>query len=520
MRRNYPYIALFLIAICTGVALVSCEKVLDVKTSDVLYDEDAFKDNFSARSAVLGVYALMQNVAEQYVILGELQGDLVTVTDNADNDLIQINEHNAGTGNKYTDPTNFFKIIVNCNEVISKINRVKKYDNTITTADINGYLTELIVIRAWAYFTMVKIYGQVPYFEEPVDNYSTSLSLEDKLDSLRTPDFIIDTLLTQLTKVDTFNLNIDESSPYYAIRAKRWTIWALQGEMNLWKNNYTEARNAYYKVINVINTLGFSGTTRLPWVNINDYNNTDWEDLFQFDFSDSKFESNAIFIIPFSKTYNQQNDLQKIFGYGTGGEYLLKPTDYILNLYQAQKIVSWEDQPDDVPGTPGDLNRGKGVSYDSIDGFPVVTKYSLFRESYDYDAGVFLYGAGDFHLNYCESICRLGQLTNAIEHLNQGKLYNSPWGSGIRSRVNLKNVTPVNAKDKNEVENIILDERAMELAFEGHRWFDLVQFARHKNDPSFLADKVAAKFSDVTKREEVRNRLMNEDNWYLPLVLK
>ena len=36
---------------------------------------------------------LLQDVAQQLVILGELQGDLLTVTENADNDLRQLNEH-------------------------------------------------------------------------------------------------------------------------------------------------------------------------------------------------------------------------------------------------------------------------------------------------------------------------------------------------------------------------------------------------------------------------------------------
>ena len=133
---------------------------------------------------------------------------------------------------------------------------------------------------------------------------------------------------------------------------------------------------------------------------------------------------------------------------------------------------------------------------------------------------VMIYSSGDYHLGACESVCRLGQGVNAIEHLNQGKLYNSPYGMGIRARVNLQNAVAKNPGDLNEVENIILNERAMEEAFEGHRWFDLIRAARHKKDPAFLADRIASKFSDPVKREEVRNRLMDEQNWFIPLVMK
>jgi hypothetical protein len=70
------------------------------------------------------------------------------------------------------------------------------------------------------------------------------------------------------------------------------------------------------------------------------------------------------------------------------------------------------------------------------------------------------------------------------------------------------------------VEDLIVEERALELAYEGHRWFDLMRIARHRDDPAYLADKVAAKFTDEQKREEVRNRLLDMNNWYLPLRLK
>jgi starch-binding outer membrane protein, SusD/RagB family len=502
------------------LAITSCESILDPGTKDYINEDQAFQDGFSARSSVLGVYALMQGVAEQQVVLGELQADLVTVTGNASQDLIQLNEHNADASNSYADPKPYFKIIANCNEVMSKLPEVRELDKTVSESDLNSFLAELTIIRAWTYFSMVKIYGKLPYFEEPVNKLNPDSVFRNKLNSLQTEDFIIDTLISQLNKIDTFNLNISLESPFFSIRAKRSTIWALQGEMHLWRGNYTLAKKAYSKVITLISTLGWEGTARLPWVNTYSFYASNWRNIFRFDLGSGDFESQAIFVIPFSKTFNQKNELQRLFGYGSGGNYMLKPTDYIMNLYQAQKIVKWEDQPEHLPGTAGDLNRGKGVSYDSIDGNPVVTKFSLFKEPFDDDPGIFLYRDGDYHLGCCEAICRLTQTTNALEHLNQGKLYNSPWGAGIRSRVNLTGVSVANPKDLDGAENLILDERAMELAFEGNRWFDLIRFARHKNNPEFLATKVAAKFTDPEKRAEIKARLMNPDNWFLPLNLK
>jgi hypothetical protein len=499
---------------------LSCEKMLELPNDSLLPEEKAYVDEFSARSAVMGVYASLQDIAEQLVILGELQGDLLTTTKNAQYDLRQINEHIADENNVYADPSNFFRVVVNCNEVIHKIHTAKENDENISDLEYASYLAELKIIRAWVYFKMVQIYGEVPYFEEPLSDYDQSRSLEVKLDSLRTEDYILDTILKQIIEIDTFELNMLEESPFFAIRVKKSTNWALQGDIYLWRSNYTYAKRAYDKVINIMTEEGWDGVERLPYINSWDFQDMNWKTIFQFNLSSSAFETLAIMVIPFSKLYNQQHRLQRIFNYGEGGDYLLKPTDYILNLYQSQQVMRYEVQTEHVKGAPGDLNRGKGVSYDTLDDNPVVTKYSLFREPFDNDAGIFIYRTEDYHLKTCETYARMKKTEDAIAHLNEGLLYKSVWGTGTRIRANLTGVSAEDARNIEMVEELIMEERAMELAFEGQRWFDLMRIARHRNDPAYLAEKVAAKFSDETKRAEVQNRLMDMKNWYLPLKLR
>ena len=56
------------------------------------------------------------------------------------------------------------------------------------------------------------------------------------------------------------------------------------------------------------------------------------------------------------------------------------------------------------------------------------------------------------------------------------------------------------------IENNIIDEAALSLAYEGNRWEDLLRVARRRNDPAFLADKIFEK--------------LNKEKYYRELVIR
>lgn len=73
-----------------------------------------------------------------------------------------------------------------------------------------------------------------------------------------------------------------------------------------------------------------------------------------------------------------------------------------------------------------------------------------------------------------------------------------------------------------DLEDKIIEEAALELAFEGGRWSDLVRIARRRNDASFLANKVYEKLNKANnpKAAQVRAKLMDMNNWYLPFKIQ
>ena len=86
---------------------------------------------------------------------------------------------------------------------------------------------------------------------------------------------------------------------------------------------------------------------------------------------------------------------------------------------------------------------------------------------------------------------------------------------------------PINYQDSlNYIADLVIDELALELAWEGTRFGDLVRFAKAMGDNEVLAKRVAGRAydNDVTYRSpefmmdaDLYGKMMNEANWYLPL---
>lgn len=105
--------------------------------------------------------------------------------------------------------------------------------------------------------------------------------------------------------------------------------------------------------------------------------------------------------------------------------------------------------------------------------------------------------------------------------------YRGNWyrNNGIRGRAANSPVPILTTNAIVDTENKIIAEEALETAFEGYRWQDLLRIAlrRETTEPNYLADKIAAKFEaagDGASAALVRSRLSNKANWYLPFKLK
>src|SRR5690554_454763 len=168
MKRIGKYSSIFLLLAALGLAVSSCKDFLNPEQEVNITEDKLFDDWYEYRAVEMGLYGLQQNLVEQLVILGELRADLLTVTENADADMIEIYNFNISKENKYAAPTNFFKLISACNNFIRVLekNHPDVMDPSKPISNFDRLYGEALCMRAWACFNAVRIYGKIPFIHE------------------------------------------------------------------------------------------------------------------------------------------------------------------------------------------------------------------------------------------------------------------------------------------------------------------------------------------------------------------
>lgn len=610
------------------VSVMSCKDTFDLAPKDVLEADQVYKSISDADAAVYGVYGKFIGLAERYVILNELRGDLMDVTFKSNSFLKELNEHAVSPSNPYINPKPFYEVILSCNDVLSNLKKMRD-EGTISLLDFQERYSDIGFLRSWVYLQLGIHYGNIPYITEPITN------IADLKDEALYPRITFDELITKL-------VTFAESLPSHEQYANGTSITTLPsgggsvvtdgvvlskifiyrrmilGDLYLWANRYRDAGAAFKEIMNdappVIGITGTQGGPKywtIAWGSAT-YERSMWGKMFTDAFNTGNatnggYNQEWVWSIPFQKDFHKSPFID-LFSYNAGN-YQLKPSELA--------IKSWRDvnQADETPYDP----RGLDASYSIQSGFPVVRKhlgFSSLANSLNKVGIWYLNRAADLHMKIGEAANRDGKNRLAYSLLSyelkyifdplqgpdlykentKGRDMTSDWGTaqsstkrnrsqimktpyaypfnydgseydlpsfargqfsnhiGIRKRVNMPRLridsakffdmtvpgsvrpqpvpyeqpfverTVTDAKGLMEdMEDKILDEAALELAFEGHRWQMLMRMARRRNDPSVLAKRVANKFrvaGETAKANEIEAKLMSPANWYLPFEFK
>jgi len=426
--------------IAIAIILVGCsEKFLDKQPEDALAPGTFFKTPADIKTGLVAAYKPLQTIYNQ--------GGLPTVIENMSDDGTQPfavsvfnNFYKDNTSSAGTHWQNFYKMIVNANNIIDIIDKfVPKTEADAIT--VNAYKGEATFLRAFAYFNLVRLYGDVPMVNKRFTDPGTAFGMG------RTPVSTIytDVIIPDLEYAfENCYKKGDAAISSEGARATKGAALTILGEVYLALNDKTNAAATLKKLIVDREAGNYSLLTDYSkiWLPVNKFNS---ESIFEVNYNVAAGVPSFYYRNMSSVGVNKYK-VTTISCQFAGCKNLMD--EFVAyqewTRYKVSVDSGWHAQNNLITPIPLKMMPPLAgiVAYDKIgcDYNYMITRYA------------------DALLMYAEALMESDPGT-AVIYINQ-----------VRSRVNM---APITVADLSV--DRILHERRMELAFEGHRYFDLVR---------------------------------------------
>jgi starch-binding outer membrane protein, SusD/RagB family len=472
MKLKLTAFLLALIFVC------ACDEWLDIIPPQGLIREEFWSTKEDVQAVMMGAYETFAQMDDLLFRYGELRADLITGDVNQGDDERKVAESNIYPDNWLCNWNRFYEVINFCNEVIRNAPVVQETDDTFTDFQMQGYLSEAYFLRSLAYFYLVRVFNDVPYVTEPTETddaevYPPKMDGEDLL-RLLIPD------LEEARKVATVNgyQTLAENKG----RATKAAIDALLADISLWLFDY-EAVITYVGRIEA--NMEYQLMPGARWFEIYFPGNS-LESIFEFQFNDHLNQSNHMYGLTQRFSYNYD------------------PSQKALELF----AFEFADPQDQVRGQGSSIAKyGEGdfIIWKYVGRSKDLVGTSTRTGSNQNSCNWIVYRLADVLLMKAEALSQLSRYSEALILINE-----------IRQRASM----PLLSLPDSPLafEDVILEERARELAFEGKRWFDLVRMGR-RNDYSRKGKLIEIIVSNVpsTQRRILATKLTNPQGWYLPI---
>jgi starch-binding outer membrane protein, SusD/RagB family len=431
-------IKLLLFAIPVLFIATSCEKFLNQQPISDISNDLFWKTPADARLGIAGLYDGVQSAIGTggFSDWGDARSDNFTFGGTGTNQIgVTLNGLTAVSPSSEWE--NFYMAINRANIAIKNLPRV----TGLTELQRNDYLAQAHAIRAFLYFYLVRVWGDVPVVTEPYEDLSVQPDLTRVPATTVLNDVILKDLNTAYTLSDKAKVSTYEIST--------GAILAMLADVHIWKKDYA-------KVLEV--------TTTLQQLKRYDLAATEeWKKLFIEPGSTAKREN--IWSLYWDWTVDFEDDGR---GNGDNNFNRLGSGSNTANYIIDQGILAkFEANKDDIR---------RRFTYDTLlaiaNDVDIIAKFypigangrPEYPSNQQNNAKLPIYRYAGILLLRAEALNKTGNQSAAISIVND-----------IRTRANAPTVDPTNYTTEEQVENLILDERQLELFGEGKRWFDLVR---------------------------------------------
>ena len=524
-----------------ALGLGSCSDFLEIEPlNDIVLDKFWNEEN-DVENIVAGCYSGMQNriLIERMIVWGELRSDhLIGGTGVQDNINIQnILKENITANNVYTSWGEFYDIINRCNTVLHYSPLVAERDPNYTETELMATRAEVSAIRDLCYFYLIRTFRDVPYSTQP---------FLDELQQMAMPatkfDAVLDSLITDLENVKSYAVKTYPVSKtnYQCGRITQDAIHAMLAEMYLWKKDYANSVKYADMVIDA-KTQRFQDEIDNAGGNSSSYKMFEGYPLIYDSYTTGNLYGNAYGTI-FGSGASRESILELIFAddntrlanHGLSFLYgnqktmpgIVKPADFITTDVSDASYKVFCDKYDTrnyenlYKMSASQCGVAKYVCKSGMVSISSTEINSLASPSYPEEychANWILYRLTDVMLLKAEALVQMvdgDAKTDANDSLLRAAY---DIVSVINKRSNCATtympITYANYSTKSQMENLVFEERARELMFEGKRWYDLVRRSLRDGNTSYLVQQVTRKGSDNASVVQAKLAKMDAIFW-------
>jgi starch-binding outer membrane protein, SusD/RagB family len=453
---------------------VSCNDWLELLPPGGLIREEFWKTKEDVDAALMGAYDAMARLDNLFFLFGEIRADMVKGDVNQSGDQRRISQNNIYPENGMANWNRFYQVINYCNEVIKNAPLVQQIDNTFTDYQLKGLMAEAYFLRSLTYFYLVRIYKDVPLVLEPTESDDTDFYLPKSDEAV---------VLAQITKDLEENRNFAIAEGFATLaeikgRASKAAFDALLADIALWSFDYEKVLQHIARIeANREIVLMPSG----KWFEMY-YPGNSLESIFEFQYDQSKSQNNSLYDLTQRLSYNYDPSQRALEMFARRyARELVRGEDVSIRRYSDDDYIIWK-----YVGTAPDGNT---------------TRTGTLLRS----ANWIVYRLADVYLMKAEALSQLGRFNEALQYINI-----------IRDRADVGPLALPNSATA--FEDAILEERALELAFEGKRWFDLLRMGRRNNfaRKEKLIEIIVRNVPSTQKRI-LAVKLTNPLGWYMPI---
>lgn len=429
MQLNYKTSLLGFVTICS----LSCEKFIEVNPpTTALVGETVYSSSASASAAISGIYI---DMVTNYTVGGGGTGMSALLALSADelknfgNDPIQSQAYTNALFS--TNPAYFWSHLYNYIYQANTAIEGLEHSSAVSVKRKLQLIGEAKFIRAFCYFYLINIYGDVPLATSTDYRINTNASRTEKKIIYQQ---IINDLVDAHSNLDENYLDAAGEITLDRVRPNRGAASALLARVYLYVDDWS---NAEAKASELITNQTTYDTVSLP-------------DVFKINSNEAIWQLQLV-----SSVSNTMDGFTFIYWIG------YPPPAFGINPFSISShlINSFEPGDKRKANWIGSLINGSDIYY-----YPF--KYKVATGGTSYTEFPTILRLGEQYLIRAEARAQLNKLQDAVNDLNT-----------IRLRAGLSGLPTSLTKD--QVLSAVEHERQVELFTEyGHRWFDIIRTNR------------------------------------------